>query len=82
MLDVKTKTIVEKATIIAIVLEMLGTNFYLEFVGDYKRFLQMHSITANYRKITTGNKIPFHHFVSHKSMNSKIKVKKSYLFYL
>lgn len=33
MLDVKTKTIVEKATIIAIVLEMLGINFLLGIRG-------------------------------------------------
>ena len=53
--DVKTKAIAEKATTIAIVLEMSGTNFYFEFAGDYKRFLQVRSIPANYRIITTSN---------------------------
>ena len=69
-LDVKTKVIAEKATIIAIVLEMLGTNFYLEFVGDYKRFLQVRSIAANYRNITYF--ITFHHFASYKAKYSRV----------
>jgi hypothetical protein len=51
-LNVKTKATAEKATTIAMVLETLGTNFYLEFVGDYKRFLQVRSIAASYRSTT------------------------------
>ena len=51
MLDVDTKTITEKATIIAIVLEMLGTNSSLKFVGDYKKFLQVSSIAEKTNEI-------------------------------